>query len=159
MVETAAYESPLGTLLLVGEHGFLIGVYFEDHVNGPPTPRDAHESPAAFDHVTTQLDEYFDGSRREFDLPVRPIGTEFQRRVWAGLSDIFYGTTESYGDLAHRLGDRKASRAVGLANGKNPISIIIPCHRVLGADGSLTGYGGGVDKKLWLLRHEGALLV
>ena len=159
MVETAAYESPIGRLLLVGEHGFLLGVYFEDHVNGPPIPKDARQLPAAFDHVTTQLDEYFTGSRQVFDLPVRPIGTDFQRRVWSGLVEIPYGTTETYGELAHRLGDRKASRAVGLANGKNPISIIIPCHRVIGADGSLTGYGGGVDKKLWLLRHEGALLV
>lgn len=159
MVETTTYESPLGKLLLVGEHGFLTGIYFEDHVNGPPIPEGARDFPAGFDHVITQLDEYFAGSRQVFDLPVRPIGTGFQHRVWAALANISYGTTETYGDLAHRLGDRKASRAVGLANGKNPISIIIPCHRVLGADGSLTGYGGGVDKKLWLLRHEGALLV
>lgn len=159
MVETAAYESPLGRLLLVGQHGFLTGVYFEDHANRRPISEEIRVLPAAFHHVTTQLDEYFDGSRQEFDLPLRPVGTEFQRRVWTALADISYGTTETYGDLAYRLGDRKASRAVGLANSKNPLSIIIPCHRVLGADGSLTGYGGGVDKKLWLLRHEGALLV
>lgn len=159
MVETAVYESPLGKLLLVGEHGFLTGLRFEDHVIDPPTSPNIRESPEAFHHVTTQLDEYFAGDRQVFDLPVRPIGTRFQHRVWAALANISYGTTETYGDLAHRLGDRKASRAVGVANGNNPISIIIPCHRVLGADGSLTGYGGGVDKKLWLLRHEGALLV
>lgn len=157
MVETARYESPLGSLLLVGDHGFLTGVYFADH--GPPISEDTPELPEAFHHVTTQLDEYFAGERQVFDLPMRPIGTEFQRRVWAALTDISYGTTETYGDLAHRLGDRKGSRAVGLANGKNPISIIVPCHRVVGADGSLTGYGGGLDRKLWLLRHEGALLV
>lgn len=157
MVDIAVYESPLGRLRLAGEHGFLTGVYFEDH--GSPVLQDPRESPEAFHHVTTQLTEYFAGTRRAFDLPLRPAGTDFQRRVWNALLEIPFGATESYGDLADRLGDRKASRAVGLANGKNPISIIIPCHRVLGADGSLTGYGGGVDRKLWLLRHEGALLI
>lgn len=159
MVDTAVCESPLGRLRLAGEHGFLTGVYFEDHVNGPPIPQDARDSPEAFHHVIAQLDEYFGGDRQVFDLPMRPIGSAFQLRVWAGLVEIEFGTTLSYGDLANRLGDRKASRAVGLANGKNPISIIVPCHRVIGADGSLTGYGGGLDRKLWLLRHEGALLV
>jgi len=159
MVDTAVYESPLGRLRLAGEHGFLTGVYFEDHVYGPPIPRDARDLPEVFHHVMGQLTEYFAGSRQIFDLPMRPVGTDFQRRVWNALSEIPFGATESYGDLASRLGDRKASRAVGLANGKNPISIIVPCHRVIGSDGSLTGYGGGLDRKLWLLRHEGAVLV
>ncbi|MBK5267829.1 MAG: methylated-DNA--[protein]-cysteine S-methyltransferase [Acidimicrobiia bacterium] len=159
MVDTAVYESPLGRLRLAGEHGFLTGVYFEDHVNGPPISEDTRELPEAFHHVMAQLDEYFVGDRQVFDLPMRPVGSAFQLRVWAGLLEIEFGTTLSYGDLADRLGDRKASRAVGRANGKNPISIIVPCHRVVGADGSLTGYGGGLDRKLWLLRHEGALLV
>lgn len=159
MVEFADYESLVGQLRLVGEHGFLTGVYFENHVHDPVVPESARPSPEAFGHVIAQLDEYFSGTRQSFDLPLRPIGTPFQQRVWTALSDIPFGATESYGDLANRLGDRKASRAVGLANGKNPISIIVPCHRVIGADGSLTGYGGGIERKLWLLRHEGALLV
>lgn len=159
MVDTAVYESPLGRLRLVGQHGFLTGVYFDDHVDGPQISEDTRELPEAFHHVMSQLDEYFAGDRQVFDLPMRPVGSAFQQRVWAGLLEIDFGTTLSYGDLAGRLGDRKASRAVGRANGKNPISIIVPCHRVVGADGSLTGYGGGLDRKLWLLRHEGALLV
>ena len=94
-----------------------------------------------------------------FDLPLAPVGTPFQQRVWTALLNIPHGVTISYGELATRLGDPKASRAVGLANGRNPISIIIPCHRVIGANGNLTGYGGGLDRKEWLLRHEGALLL
>lgn len=159
MVEFALYESPVGQLRLVGEYGFLTGVYFEQHVHEPPMPADAQWVSEAFHHVIHQLDEYFAGSRHVFDLPLRSRGTAFQRQVWGALIEIPFGTTVSYGDLAHRLGDRKASRAVGLANGKNPISIIVPCHRVIGADGSLTGYGGGIERKLWLLRHEGAVLV
>ena len=93
--------------------------------------------------------------RREFDLPLRLAGTDFQRRVWGGLTEIRYGETWSYGQLAKRIGNPKASRAVGLANGRNPISILVPCHRVIGADGSLTGYGGGLERKRWLLAHEG----
>ncbi len=122
-------------------------------------PADALSVTEAFHHVIHQLDEYLAGTRYGFDLPLRLRGSAFQRQVWDALIEIPYGTTESYGDLARDLGDRRASRAVGLANGKNPISIIVPCHRVIGADGSLTGYGGGIERKLWLLRHEGAVLV
>jgi methylated-DNA-[protein]-cysteine S-methyltransferase len=102
-----------------------------------------------------QLSEYFAGTRRTFHLPLRLQGTEFQQRVWRELTEIPYGETWSYGQLARRIGNPNASRAVGLANGRNPISILVPCHRVIGADGSLTGYGGGLERKQWLLAHEG----
>ncbi len=105
-----------------------------------------------------QLDEYFAGDRREFDLPLVPLGSEFQRRVWDGLLEIPYGETISYGELAREIGRPAAARAVGMANGQNPISIVIPCHRVIGADGALTGYAGGVERKRLLLEHESATL-
>ena len=105
-----------------------------------------------------QLREYFAGKRRAFDVPVDPDGTEFQRRVWAAMAAIPFGETRSYGSIAAELGAPDKARAVGAAAGANPIPIIIPCHRVIGTDGSLTGYGGGLRMKVWLLRHEGALL-
>jgi methylated-DNA-[protein]-cysteine S-methyltransferase len=101
-----------------------------------------------------QLDEYFAGQRREFDLPLDPRGTDFQRSVWTALRAIPFGETRSYGELARQLGNPSAMRAVGAANGGNPISIVVPCHRVIGANGSLTGFGGGLDAKAWLLAHE-----
>jgi methylated-DNA-[protein]-cysteine S-methyltransferase len=109
---------------------------------------------AAFDDVRAQLAEYFAGTRTEFDLPLHMIGTEWQRRVWAALLVIPCGETTSYGAIAASLGVPHAARAVGWANGQNPVPIIVPCHRVIGADGSLTGYGGGLDAKRWLLAHE-----
>jgi len=105
-----------------------------------------------------QLDEYFARTRTTFDLPLEPTGSAFQRRVWDALRAIPYGTTVSYSEIARRLGDVRATRAVGTANGQNPIPIIVPCHRVVGAHGELTGFGGGIDRKRWLLEHEGALL-
>jgi methylated-DNA-[protein]-cysteine S-methyltransferase len=105
-----------------------------------------------------QLEEYFAHARTTFDLPLDPVGSAFQLRVWSALRAIPYGTTLSYSDLARRLGDVRATRAVGAANGRNPIPIIVPCHRVVGAHGELTGFGGGIDRKRWLLEHEGALL-
>lgn len=105
-----------------------------------------------------QLTDYFAGRRQVFDLPLKPLGSEFQVRVWAELSRIPFGETMSYGELATRLGDKGASRAVGLANNRNPIPIIIPCHRVIGADGSMVGFGGGLERKQWLLRHEATLI-
>ena len=101
-----------------------------------------------------QLDEYFGGQRTEFDLPLNLVGTPFQRTVWAALTTIVPGETLSYGALAASVGCPKSVRAVGLANGANPISVVVPCHRVIGADGSLTGYGGGIERKRWLLAHE-----
>ena len=110
------------------------------------------------DRVESQLNEYFAGKRTTFDLPLEPSGTDFQLNVWELLRKIPYGVTTSYGELARRLGDPQASRAVGAANGANPIPIIVPCHRVVGSKGELTGFGGGIERKRWLLEHEGALI-
>ena len=104
--------------------------------------------------TATQLDEYFAGTRTEFDLPLDPVGTGFQQAAWDALRSIPFGETVSYGEQARRMGDVRKARAVGAANGRNPISIIVPCHRVVGADGSLTGFGGGIENKAWLLDHE-----
>ncbi len=108
--------------------------------------------------TVAQLTEYFDGERQEFDLPLDPIGTDFQQAAWSALRTIPYGTTVSYGEQAARMGDRRKARAVGAANGRNPISIVVPCHRVVGSNGSLTGFAGGLDTKAWLLDHERGLL-
>ncbi len=151
------FDSPIGRLLLRSDGSALIGLYMDVAQGGPAFNEEwVHEPlcqplPAA----AKQLEEYFAGERREFVLPVRLHGTDFQRRVWSALCAIPYGTTWSYGELAARIGSPKASRAVGLANGRNPVSILVPCHRVIGADGSLTGYGGGLERKRWLLAHEG----
>jgi len=109
---------------------------------------------AWFKDVAAQLDAYFAGELSTFDLEMNLLGTPFQQRVWSQLCDIPYGETISYGELARRVGNANASRAVGLANGRNPIALIVPCHRVIGANGSLTGYGGGLERKTWLLEHE-----
>jgi methylated-DNA-[protein]-cysteine S-methyltransferase len=148
-------ESPIGRLLLTCDGEALTGVFMD--LQRPPQDMDGVED-ASVDPLpgaVQQLNEYFAGTRREFLLPLRMHGTAFQRRVWQRLTEIPYGTTWSYGQLARRIGNPKASRAVGLANGRNPISILVPCHRVIGADGSLTGYGGGLERKRWLLAHEG----
>ncbi len=151
--------SPIGELLLFGDGIALQGLYMESHEVWPQKQPDWVWDEAPFKAVIVQLLEYFERKREHFDLPLAPRGTPFQQRVWAALLEIPCGVTISYGELATRLGDPKASRAVGLANGRNPISIIVPCHRVIGANGNLTGYGGGLDRKEWLLRHEGALLL
>jgi methylated-DNA-[protein]-cysteine S-methyltransferase len=104
--------------------------------------------------TVAQLGEYFDGGREEFDLPLDPVGTDFQQSAWMALRSIPYGTTVSYGEQAARMGDRRKARAVGAANGRNPISIVVPCHRVVGSNGALTGFAGGIDTKAWLLDHE-----
>jgi methylated-DNA-[protein]-cysteine S-methyltransferase len=151
-------ESPVGRLLLTGDEGALSGLYLLDAGEHSASIRPEWARRAGgFSPAAGQLAEYFAGSRKEFDLPLAPRGTPFQLAVWAELTRIPYGSTVSYGAVAAALGKSPvASRAVGLANGRNPISIIVPCHRVIGADGSLTGYGWGVDRKEWLLRHEGA---
>ena len=151
--------SPLGELLLTHDCEGLSALYMEAHETWPQKRPDWIWDEAPFREVRAQLDAYFAGARRHFDLPLALAGSAFQRRVWAALMEIPYGSTISYGELAKRIGDANASRAVGLANGRNPVSIIVPCHRVIGANGNLTGYGGGLDNKRWLLRHEGALLV
>lgn len=146
--------SPLGDLLLVRDDAGVTGLYLPTGKHAvTPSPGWIRDD-AAFADVRTQLDEYFAGTRRAFDLALNATGTAFQQRVWRALLDIPYGETSSYGKTAAAIGEPRAARAVGLANGQNPISIIVPCHRVVGADGSLTGYGGGLDAKRWLLTHE-----
>ena len=147
-------ESPVGPLLLVGDERELREILF---VNGrhPARPDPAWKSdPAPFQKTIAQLQDYFAGKREEFDLPLAPEGTPFQQKVWKRLCDIPYGETISYGELARQIGNPKASRAVGLANGSNPIPIVIPCHRVIGSNGKLTGYGGGLPIKEKLLGLE-----
>ena len=150
------FESPIGRLLLTSDGSALTGLYMEPSRKAPSTEDWTQDvTVAPLSAAVRQLTEYFAGSRRAFDLPLRLQGTDFQRRVWRELTEIPYGKTWSYGELAKRIDSPSASRAVGLANGRNPISILVPCHRVIGADGSLTGYGGGLDRKRWLLAHEG----
>jgi methylated-DNA-[protein]-cysteine S-methyltransferase len=152
-------DSPVGRIALTGDERALSGLYLLDAGERSAVIR-PEWSPGTglFPAVAAQLAEYFAGTRTSFDLPLAPRGTSFQLAVWAELMRIPYGSTVSYGDIALALGKSLvASRAVGLANGRNPISIIVPCHRVIGSDGSLTGYGWGIDRKEWFLRHEGAL--
>ncbi len=152
-------DSPVGRLALTGDERALSGLYLLDAGDRSAAIRPQwRRSAGLFPAAAAQLEEYFAGTRTAFDLPLAPHGTPFQLAVWAELTRIPYGATASYGEVALALGKSLvASRAVGLANGRNPISIIVPCHRVIGADGSLTGYGWGVDRKEWFLRHEGAM--
>jgi len=147
-------ESPVGTLLLAGDSQALRMVSFESSKHAEPPQADWKQDKAPFAEVIRQLRAYFRGERKEFDLPLAPEGTEFQLRVWNRLRTIPYGETISYAQLAERIGNPKAVRAVGLANGSNPIPIIVPCHRVIGSDGSLTGFGGGLPTKKMLLELE-----
>ena len=151
-------SSPIGRLLLTGDGYALTGLWMLDADRHSARVEEGLTlSPSAFTDVATQLEEYFAGDRKEFTVPLAPTGTPFQLAVWMQLTKIPYGSTVSYGDVARALGKRLvASRAVGLANGSNPISVIVPCHRVIGSDGSLTGYGGGLDRKELLLRLEGS---
>jgi len=155
----AHLQSPIGRLLITSDGESLTGLYMETERYAMPRDSGLLEDPARepLAAAAAQLAEYFAGRRRRFDLPLAAQGTDFQRRVWSELIKIEFGSTLSYGGLARRLGNPGASRAVGLANGRNPISIIVPCHRVIGADGTLTGYGGGLARKQWLLRHEGVV--
>lgn len=147
-------DSPVGALTLVAIDGVLTGLYMDLQRHRPLAERFGEPDPTPFPTVIKQLDEYFAGARTEFDLPMTLIGTPFQRTVWAALREIPYGETVSYGYLAERIGRPTAARAVGLANGRNPIGIIVPCHRVVGATGDLTGYGGGLERKQHLLDFE-----
>ncbi|MGH8823319.1 MAG: methylated-DNA--[protein]-cysteine S-methyltransferase [Jiangellaceae bacterium] len=147
--------SPLGPLLLTADDEGLTGLHMDGETHGPTAPRpDWVEDAAPFAEVARQLDEYFAGDRTDFDLPLNPTGTPFQLQVWEALTAIPYGEVRSYGQIAEQLGRSGASRAVGLANGRNPIAVIVPCHRVIGASGSLTGYGGGLERKRLLLDLE-----
>ncbi|MBA2946674.1 methylated-DNA--[protein]-cysteine S-methyltransferase [Streptomyces sp. PSKA28] len=149
-------DSPYGPLTVVLTDGVLSGLYMTGQRHRPPEESfgDRDNTAFAFAEIATQLKAYFAGELKEFTLPLHLHGTPFQRTVWEQLRKIPYGETRSYGELAHELGNPKASRAVGLANGRNPVGIIVPCHRVVGADGSLTGYGGGLERKQQLLDFE-----
>jgi methylated-DNA-[protein]-cysteine S-methyltransferase len=151
-------SSPIGDLLLVANGAALTGVYMQGHRRGPEVGDGWRRDDARLGLAREQLRAYFDGALLEFDLPLAPRGTAFQRRVWEELCRIPFGCRISYAELARRLGQPTATRAVGAANGRNPISVIVPCHRVIGADGTLTGYGGGLDRKEWLLQHEAGVL-
>lgn len=155
-------ETPIGPLTLVGQDSAaLVGVYMDQHRHAPDAARHGvrADNDPLLEQAADQLHAYFAGRLREFDLPIRFNGTQFQQQVWTALSAIPYGQTWSYGQLARHLGKPGASRAVGLANGRNPVSIVVPCHRVIGSDGSLTGYGGGMARKEWLLRVESSRVV
>lgn len=149
-------DSPVGALTIVASHDGVRAILWPDvdpeSVRlADTTDRPSHPVIAA---TVEQLTEYFAGERFEFDVPLDAVGTEFQRSAWVSLRTIPYGTTISYGEQAEQMGDRRKARAVGAANGRNPISIVVPCHRVVGANGALTGFAGGVDTKAWLLAHE-----
>ena len=146
--------SPLGPLLLTSDGEALTGVFMDDHRHGPAVGADWVRDATPFADARAQLGAYFAGELQTFRLAVRPAGTPFQLAVWAALLDIPYGQTETYGALAARLGDPNLSRAVGAANGRNPLSVVVPCHRVVGATGALTGYGGGMENKRRLLALE-----
>ncbi len=153
-VDYAWMESPVGRLLIAGDEAGLRRILFERGRSLVAPEPGWRELPPALSESIRQLRAYFAGRLQEFELPLAPEGTPFQRRVWQELLKIPYGTTISYGEVARLLGDPKASRAVGLANGSNPIAIVIPCHRVIGSTGKLTGYGGGLRTKEWLLALE-----
>ncbi|MFD2788278.1 Methylated-DNA--protein-cysteine methyltransferase [Arenibacter antarcticus] len=149
MIETAFLKTPLGIAKLEGDENGLTSLSILDRDEKP-----TDIIPEELEDAVYQLKEYFDGSRTQFSLLLNPIGTEFQNKVWKALELIPYGKTVSYLELSKTLGDPNAIRAVASANGKNPLWIIIPCHRVIGSDGSLTGYAGGLHRKKWLLEHE-----
>jgi methylated-DNA-[protein]-cysteine S-methyltransferase len=148
-------DSPIGPLLVTAQDGAITRIWTSEQRHQPSGADPAWtRDDDAFDVVAGQLDAYFAGERTTFELALEPAGTPFQREVWAALRTIPYGETRSYGELAAQIGRPGASRAVGLANGRNPISIVIPCHRVIGSTGTLTGYGGGLERKQWLLDLE-----
>ena len=148
-IYASTFDAPIGRILLVGRNDELTGLYLDRDPN-PAWERDD----ARLDKVRAQVEEYFEGTRTTFDVALAPQGTPFQLAVWEALLEVGYGETASYADIARRIGKPTAFRAVGAANGRNPISLIIPCHRIVGSSGSLVGYGWGVDRKSWLLAHE-----
>ncbi|SMO82261.1 methylated-DNA--[protein]-cysteine S-methyltransferase [Gracilimonas mengyeensis] len=152
MTYVSFFESPIGYLRILSNGSGITEIKFMDF-DGPEDP-DAHTESAK-----TQLREYFAGNRNQFQLNLLPQGSDFEQKIWKQLLEIPQGSTTSYGAIAKKIGDPKASQAVGKANGKNPIAIVIPCHRVIGSDNKLTGYAGGPERKEWLLKHEGALLI
>lgn len=158
MVKHTVFDSPLGLLTAVANDAGLAAVYMAEHKRRPTLEtlgeRVAASASPVLAATVTELGEYFSGTRRTFTMPLAPVGNPFQHRVWAALREIPYGELRTYGDLAAMLGDRSMAQAVGSANGRNPISIIVPCHRVVGADGSLVGYAGGLERKQFLLELE-----
>jgi methylated-DNA-[protein]-cysteine S-methyltransferase len=147
-------DSPVGTLLLTLENEHLTNICMFNQKRTITVQTDWVESGRHFRTIARQLEEYFRGKRRAFEIPMSPQGTDFQMSVWQELLKIPYGETATYGDIAKRIGNPKAVRAVGLANGRNPLPIVIPCHRVIGANGQLTGFGGGLENKALLLKIE-----
>jgi len=157
MTATTCYsyiDSPLGRMFVQGDGQFVTGLFMPQHKGWREPDASWKQSDASFTVLREQLAEYFTGARRTFDVPLKLTGAPFQQRVWHALMQIPFGTTITYSQLAQRVGKPTAARAVGHANSRNPISIIVPCHRVIGADGKLTGYAGGLDKKQWLLAWE-----
>lgn len=149
---TTYYSSPIGHILITGTNTFISTILFCEK-----TGQESEHLPAVVESCVQQLDEYFFGNRKSFELPMQPVGTSFQQQVWQQLKTIDYGQTVSYMDVARAVSGEKAIRAIGAANSRNPICVIVPCHRVIGSNGSLTGYAGGLWRKEWLLKHEGAL--
>ncbi|MEW6583817.1 MAG: methylated-DNA--[protein]-cysteine S-methyltransferase [Actinomycetota bacterium] len=156
MIRETTIDSPVGPLTLVATRAALRAVRFAGERGEGPAPGGGAVAHPVLAEAARQLGEYFAGERTAFDLPLDPVGTPFQRRAWMALRGIPYGATVSYGEQARLMGEPGKARAVGAANGRNPLAIVVPCHRVVGSDGSLTGFGGGVDVKAWLLRHERA---
>jgi len=156
IIQVTTVDSPIGPLTLMARDGQLTHLVMENQAHAVTPPPGSRRDDDVFTKVAMQLDEYFAGERSDFDVPMTLEGTDFQRRVWAQLCAIPYGETISYGELARRVGNPKASRAVGLANGRNPVAVIVPCHRVIAADGTLGGYGGGMARKVHLLELERA---
>lgn len=150
-------SSPVGGIVVTANDEGVTSLEFDEDTNIEPRSGSA-KATTIVERAAEQLQQYFAGERRDFDLPLAPKGTDFQRAVWAALSRIPYGTTISYKEQATWVGNPKATRAVGSANGRNPIAIVVPCHRVIGSDGRPTGYASGIDRKLWLLEHERAVL-
>lgn len=157
MIYYSQYSSPAGKIILTQENKHLTGLWFEGEKHSASIDPSWKRDEAAFKSIQQQLDAYFAGKLQRFDVSCKVSGTPFQERVWKALSKIPYGQTWSYSEIAASIGNPKAVRAVGTANGRNPISIIVPCHRVIGADGTLTGYGGGLKAKAWLLKLEKAI--
>ena len=149
MIYSITMTTPIGILLLSSDEKYLKSISFDADVL-----EDAPWLPEVLNQTRKQLEEYFIGTRRQFEIPLLAEGTDFQQQVWKKLEDVPFGSTKSYADIALELGSESASRAVGMANGRNPIPIIIPCHRIIGHNGKLTGYAGGLDRKKWLLVHE-----
>jgi methylated-DNA-[protein]-cysteine S-methyltransferase len=159
MIRYAKFVTPLGTMIATAAGGALTGLYYEGGCHVPAISRDWREDPSAtpIAECRRQLEEYLGGARRSFELPLAPEGSEFQRRVWIEIARIPYGETLSYAELARRAGSPGSARAAGAATGRNPLSIVVPCHRVIGSDGRLTGYAGGLERKTRLLEIEDAL--